>query len=82
VRARPPVSNDGPLGAEATSGEVPELERRQAHDTGTSRQQRHHHPHPKAETPEPLEPTRRLDPATAPTTRLARPNPPCLASPR
>jgi hypothetical protein len=32
VRARPPVSKDGPSGAEATSGEAPELERRHGHD--------------------------------------------------
>ncbi len=79
MRVRPPVSKDGPS---ATSGEVPELERRQGHDNGYQDSSAITTHTPKPRRPEPLEPKRRRDPATAPTTRLARPNPPCLASPR
>jgi hypothetical protein len=81
VRVRPPVSEDGPSAPRRRAARYPSSSDGKDTTTGTSRQQRHHDPHTKAETPEPPEPNRRLDPATAPT-RLPRPNPPCLASPK
>jgi hypothetical protein len=71
---RPPVSRDGLSGARATSGDVPELERRHRHDNRQQQTAAPSPPTPQAETPEPLEPHRRPDPATpaaAPTTRLS-----------
>jgi hypothetical protein len=74
VRVRRPVSRDGPPAPGRRAARYPELERRHGHD---NRQQQTAAPSPptlQAETPEPLEPHRRPDPATpaaAPTTRLS-----------
>jgi hypothetical protein len=86
VRVRPPVSRDGLSGARATSGDVPELERRHRHDNRQQQTAAPSPPTPQAETPEPLEPHRRPDPAT-PRRRShysSLPRPTCLpfASPR